>query len=251
MALPGFQGAGLRALSLVTLIAVWETVAVLVDSRLLPGAFEVAAAMWDYAVADDLILQVGNTLTRVAFSFTIAMVAGIAIGLAMGRGHRVNAILDGPLVIGLNIPALVVIILCFLWIGLNEVAVVTAVVINKVPVVVVTMREGARAIDRDLLQVARVFRLAPAKTFFKVYLPQLYPYVMASARTGLALIWKIVLVVELLGSSDGIGFKLGVFFQFFDITGILAYSFGFITVVLAIEYLLLAPLDRKIAAWRP
>ena len=60
-----------------------------------------------------------------------------------------------------------------------------------------------------------------------------------------------MLVVDLLGSSDGIGFKLGVFFQFFDITGILAYSFGFIAVVLAIEFLLLAPLDRKIAVWRP
>ncbi len=245
------HGAALRALSLTALVAIWEITAVLADSRHLPGAFEVAAALWSYAVEDDLILQVGNTLIRVAFSFTIAMVAGIAIGLAMGRDRRVNAILDSALVIGLNVPALVVIILCFLWIGLNEVAVVTAVVINKVPVVVVTMREGARAIDRDLLQVARVFRLPPGKTFFKVYLPQLYPYVMASARTGLALIWKIVLVVELLGSSDGIGFKLGVFFQFFDIVGILAYSFGFIAVVLAIEYLLLAPLDRKIAAWRP
>ena len=46
-------------------------------------------------------------------------------------------------------------------------------------------------------------------------------------------------------------FKLGVFFQFFDITGILAYSFGFIAVVLVIEYLVLAPLDKKLAAWRP
>ncbi len=245
------QGAALRALSLVALIAIWELAAALADSRHLPGAIEVASALWVYAVEDDLILQVGNTLIRVAFSFTIAMVAGIAIGLAMGRDRRVNALLDSALVIGLNIPALVVIILCFVWLGLNEVAVVAAVVINKIPIVVVTMREGARAIDRDLLQVARVFRLTPKKTFFKVYLPQLYPYVMASARTGLALIWKIVLVAELLGSSDGIGFKLGVFFQFFDITGILAYSFGFIAVVLAIEFLILAPLDRKIAAWRP
>ncbi|MEE8445076.1 MAG: ABC transporter permease subunit [Alphaproteobacteria bacterium] len=245
------HGAALRALSLVALVAIWEITAALADSRYLPGAVEVAVALWGYAVADDLIAQVGNTLIRVAFSFTIAMVAGIAIGLAMGRDRRVNALLDSALVIGLNIPALVVIILCFVWLGLNEVAVVAAVVINKIPIVVVTMREGARAIDRDLLQVARVFRLSPEKTFFKVYLPQLYPYVMASARTGLALIWKIVLVAELLGSSDGIGFKLGVFFQFFDIAGILAYSFGFIAVVLAIEFLILAPLDRKIAAWRP
>ena len=245
------HGAGPKALSLLAISVVWGLAALLADSRYLPGPAEVAASMYAYSVGDDLLAQVGITLARVAAAFAIAMAIGVAIGLAMGRSRSTNTALDSTLVIALNIPALVTIILCFVWFGLTELAALTAVVINKVPIVVVTMREGARAIDRDLLQVARVFRLSPQKTFFKVYLPQLYPYFMASARSGLALIWKIVLVVELLGRSNGVGFKLGVFFQFFDITGILAYSFGFIAVVLAIELLLLAPLDRKIAAWRP
>jgi len=59
-----------------------------------------------------------------------------------------------------------------------------------------------------------------------------------------------VLVVELLGRSNGVGFKLGIFFQFFDITSILAYSFAFIAVVMAIEYLIIAPLDRRLLEWR-
>ena len=73
---------------------------------------------------------------------------------------------------------------------------------------------------------------------------------MASARSGLALIWKIVLVVELLGRSNGVGFKLGIFFQFFDITSILSYSFAFIGIVMLIEYLCIAPLDRRLLGWR-
>ena len=134
--------------------------------------------------------------------------------------------LDGWLVLGLNIPALVTIILCYVWFGLTDVAAITAVAINKIPTVIVTVREGARAVDRQLLEVAEVFRLSRTRTLFKVYLPQLYPYLMAAARSGLALIWKIVLVVELLGRSEGIGFQLHVFFQFFDIAGILAYTPG-------------------------
>ena len=112
------------------------------------------------------------------------------------------------------------------------------------------MREGAKAVDTDLLQVTQAFKVSAYRTFFKVYLPQLYPYLLASARSGLALVWKIVLVVELLGRSDGVGFKLGVFFQFFDITSILAYSFAFIVVVMIIELLLIAPLDRRLMEWR-
>ena len=48
----------------------------------------------------------------------------------------------------------------------------------------------------------------------KILLPQLYPYILSSARSGLSLIWKIVLVVELLGRSNGVGFKLYGFFNF-------------------------------------
>ena len=70
----------------------------------------------------------------------------------------------------------------------------------------------------------------------KIYLPQIYPYIMATTRLTISLIWKIVLVVELLGRSDGIGFQIAIFFQDFDITSIFAYSFAFILIVAAFYF---------------
>ena len=84
----------------------------------------------------------------------------------------------------------------------------------------------------------------------RIVLPQLYPNLMATARSGLALIWKIVLVVELLGRSNGVGFQLQIYFQHFDVTGILAYAIAFIVVVQLIELSILRPLDRRIGRWR-
>ena len=104
--------------------------------------------------------------------------------------------------------------------------------------------------DKKLLQVADVYRLSRRDTFFKVYLPQLTPYLFGSARNGMAIIWKIVLVVELLGRSNGIGFQIGSYFHFFDIGGILAYTFAFAVVVFAIEALLLRPLETYTNRWR-
>ena len=246
-----FSDPWLRAISIVTFLAVWQIGAHLAESSLLPDPWQVAASIYAHAAAGELFYHVGVTLARVGVSFLIAMALGTALGVFMGRNRRWNVLLDGFLVLGLNIPALVVIILCFIWFGLGEFAAILAVAVNKFPIVVVTMREGARAIDKDLLQVAEAFRLSRQRTFFKVYLPQLYPYLMASARSGLALVWKIVLVVELLGRSNGVGFKLGVYFQFFDITSILAFSFAFIAVVMAIELVLFRPLDRSLEEWRP
>jgi NitT/TauT family transport system permease protein len=83
-----------------------------------------------------------------------------------------------------------------------------------------------------------------------VILPQLYPYLLGAARSGLALIWKIVLVVELLGRSSGVGFQLGIYFQLFDVAAILAYAIAFILVVQLIEWGILQPLERRATQWR-
>lgn len=240
----------LRILSALIFIAVWLVAAELVESRLLPTPWAVFLAIYYNISEGELLRHVGITLARVGVSFFIAMAFGTALGMIMGSNRRWDVALDGPLVFALNIPALVVIILCYIWFGLGEFAAILAVAINKFPVVVVTMREGARAVDSDLLQVAKAFRIDRRRTFFRIYLPQLFPYLLASARSGLALVWKIVLVVELLGRSDGVGFQLGMFFQFFDITNILAYSFAFISVVMAIELVLMAPIDRRLSEWR-
>ena len=94
----------------------------------------------------------------VAAAFAIAMGIGAGLGILMGRRRWVDAGLDGLLVLALNIPALVTAILCYIWLGLTEVAAVTAVALNKIPTVVVTVREGRARVDQGLLDVATVFR---------------------------------------------------------------------------------------------
>lgn len=240
----------LRVASLAALTLLWQLGSMAADDPVFPTPVAVFARLMHEIVNGALPGHLGITLARVAASFVLAMSIGSVIGIWMGSSRTANLLLDGPLVLGLNIPALVVIIVFFIWLGLTEVAAIAAVAVNKIPTVVVMVREGARAVDRDLLQVARAFHLERMTTLHKVYLPQLYPYFMASARNGLALIWKIVLVVELLGRSDGVGFQLGTFFQFFDMTGILAYAFAFAGIIYVLEATILRPLDNRLARWK-
>ena len=240
---------GLRLLSALLLLAVWQGAA-LSGSPLLPGPVTVARALVDDATQGYLLSDLGYTLARVVAAFVLAMAAGSAIGMLMGRSRPVDGLFDLWLVLGLNVPALVIIILCYLWIGLDETAAILAVALNKVAQTAVILREGARSVDTSLLQVADVFRLPWPRKLRQAYLPQLFPYFMAATRSGLSLIWKIVLVVELIGRSNGVGFRLGLYFQFFDIANILAYSASFIAIVLAIEGLVIRPLERRLTRWR-
>ena len=239
-----------QVLSLVALLALWQLAAILADSRVLPPPLEVLEVLIAGFEDGEVPYHIGITLARVAASFVLAMAIGIAFGIAMGRSKGLDRFFDGWLVLFLNIPALVTIILCYVWFGLVEAAAIAAVAVNKIPNVIVTVREGARALNPDYQEMAQSFRLSRAKTLRHVVLPQLFPFVVAAARSGLALIWKIVLVVELLGRSNGVGFQLYTFFQLFDVTSIFAYTLAFVAVVQIIELAVLQPLEAKANRWR-
>lgn len=232
---------------LLCVLTLWQGAALLVDSSTLPTISEVSRSFYYHLNEGNMLEHLVITLFRVSVSFAIAMFLGVLIGIVMGAYPDLDKAGDSILVIALNIPALVTILLCYIWFGLVEASAIAAVAINKIPTVIVMIREGARVVDRDLLAVGQVYRISPLRFFFKVYLPQLYPFIMASARSGLSLIWKVVLVVELLGRSDGVGFQLGSFFHFFDIASILAYTLAFAGIILFIEGLIMRPLDRYIA----
>lgn len=240
----------LRTVSIIVFFAVWTLAATLAADPSVPSPAAVAGFMVREAASGELFYHLGATLARVAAAFAISMTLGTAIGLAMGQSRVANRMLDPWLILLINLPALVLIVLCYIWIGLSEVAAIAAVALNKIPNVVITLREGARALDPKLAEMAQVYKFTRLRTARDVVLPQLQPYLAAASRSGLALIWKIVLVVELLGRSNGVGFQIHLYFQLFNVTAILAYAFGFVIVMLFIEYLLVQPLETRLTRWR-
>lgn len=240
----------LPGLSLLAFLLLWQILSSFLNNHTLPTPIAVAHVFWQEIESGQLPFNLGITLLRLLVSFTIAMLLGSAIGIALGLNQKLNSFFDNWLVIFLNIPALVTIILCYVWFGLVEYAAILAVVINKLPNVIVTIREGTRSLDKDLMDMARCYSFSKRKTLVHVIWPQLHPFIMAATRSGLALIWKIILVVELLGRSNGMGYQLHLFFQLFDVASILAYTIAFVAVIQLIELLLLKPLDEKAKRWR-
>lgn len=237
--------------SLMALVLLWACLAWwLADPQLAPGPQIVFPTLWTALVSGDLWPDLSATLTRVTAAFGLAMGFGVAIGIALGGSRRADRWFGPWLTVALNIPALVTIVLCYLWIGLNEWAAIAAVSLNKIPMVAVMLREGMVARDTDLSDMARLHRMGWFARLRHILIPQLAPHIMASARAGLALIWKIVLVVEFLGRSNGIGFRIHLDFQMFDIAGVLANALAFVAVMLAVEWGLLAPLAQRAARWR-
>ncbi len=240
----------IRAISFALLIALWQAAALASQSHRLPGPAPVLAAIWQEAQSGALFSNLAITLARVVAAFLLAMSLGAAVGYAMGRRPLVDRLLDPWLVVLLNLPALVVIVLAYVWAGLTEAAAIGAVALNKLPNAVVMAREGARALDPNLDEMAAVFRFSRAKRLRHIVLPQLAPYLAAATRSGLSLVWKIVLIVELLGRSNGVGFEINLAFQLFDMRLLLAYALPFVALMLAVETFVVQPIERRVSRWR-
>ena len=238
-------------LSVLGFVAFWAVLAAMMaDPRTLPSPWAVAQVVATEAVSGRLGLHVWATLVRVSVAFVLAMILGTALGITLGQSPRLDRWTAPWVTIFLNIPALVIIVLCYLWIGLNEVAAITAVTLNKAAMVLVTLREGTRALDPRLAEMARVYRVPPMARLRHWILPQLAPYIASAARNGLSVIWKIVLVVEFLGRSNGVGFQIHLKFQLFDIASVLAYAMAFVLAMLVIDHGLIQPLERRANRWR-
>lgn len=240
----------LRLASLLLLFLLWQSASIFAGPRVVPEPLVVLTTMWREILSGALPFNFGVTLLRVAASFTLAMLIGTALGLIMGRNKTADRLFDPWLIVLLNLPALVIIVLSYIWVGLTEAAAIGAVALNKLPVTTATIREGARALDVNLEEMAQVFRMSFGTRLRHVLIPQLVPYIAAATRTGLSLVWKIVLVVELLGRSNGVGFEIGIAFQLFDVALLLAYALPFVGVMLAIETFLVQPIERHVSRWR-
>lgn len=237
-------------LSLIGFIFIWSFAAHQLQDNSLPSPLAVWQSMVVEWRSGDLFVHLGATLLRVVAAFTVAMAIGSAIGIWLGMQPLADRLVDPWLILLLNIPALVIIVLSYIWFGLNEAAAIGAVALNKIPNVVVTLREGARSLMPEYAEMAKVYRFSLSKRLLHVVIPQLQPFFAAATRSGISLIWKIVLIVELLGRSNGVGFQIHLYFQLFDVATILAYTLAFVGVMLSVEYLILQPLDRYSNRWR-
>jgi NitT/TauT family transport system permease protein len=248
----GFERLGWVIASLLALVALWQVVAMVAgDVRRFPTPAVVLETVGRLAADGALFSNIAVTLERVALAFFFAMLIGSTIGILLGKFPLADKFFDPWLILFLNLPAIVTITLCFIWGGLTQTAAVIAVALNKIPSAAVSLREGTRALSRDLNEMAQIYKFGWWKTLRHVTLPQLAPFFAGAARTGLALIWKIVLVVEAFGGNGrGVGYQIFIAFQEFDVSTILAYALAFILIVQIIEFAVLQPLLARVNKWR-
>ena len=241
----------LRLGSVAAAILLWWLLSLAMPANLLPGPVVATVTLFKDFAQGDVLPHLFITLLRVTGGLALAMLIGVPIGILMGINHRAEKVLDIWVMVGLTVPSLCYAIICFILIGLNEVATIVTIGLTAAPSIAINLWEGVKTIDFKLVQMARIFEVGRTKILLRVLLPQVMPYVMASIRMGLGIVWKIAVLVELIGRPNGVGFKLFYWYQLADMAQVLAWTLLVTLVMLAIELGILKQLEHRLFGWRP
>jgi NitT/TauT family transport system permease protein len=237
-------------LSVLSIIGAWYLGSWTMSEKVLPAPHVVAAVLFESMRTGGIWLDIGITLGRILIAFTISMTISAVLGFTMGLSRRASVFFRVWIVCFITIPALVIMLTCYMVIGLNDKAAILGAAIPIIPILTINIRDGVKGIDPRLLGMAKAFRASTRQQIFEVVAPQVAPILLASARFGLGLVWKMILFAELLGRGDGIGYKIEFYYQMFNMKEVLAHALSFLMVMLFIEVVILGTIEKRIFRWR-
>lgn len=240
-----------RWLFIIVALLLWQAYAVFRDSRLIPTPVKVGATMWKILTSGIFFEQLAASMTRILIGFSLAMLAGTIIGILMGSRKSWDEFFKALVILGLALPGLIYALICVMFFGISMLAPVTAILAGSYPFVVVNVAEGVKALDKDLIDMGRSYKVGRGKIVRQVIMPSLLPFILAAIRNGFAIAWKICTLVEVFGAVSGVGYMIKSSFDQYAVYGIIAWALLFGGVMLLIEYGILVPAERYLARWRP
>jgi NitT/TauT family transport system permease protein len=229
----------------VVVAALWELVALsgVFPQRLFPPLEEIAATLARLTAQGILPHHAADTVFRLVLGFAIAAVAGVLIGIVMGRYKRAEDLLLPLVSIGAPIPGLAYAPLFLLWFGLGDTGSIVLVAFVSAFSITINTWTGVKAVKEIWLRAAQTMGADERRLFRYVILPGALPYILTGCRLGLAQAWRILVAVEMLAAVPwGLGWLIFGAREFLNTDAMLAGIAVIGLIGLGLEKLVFQPL---------
>jgi ABC-type nitrate/sulfonate/bicarbonate transport system permease component len=195
-------------LFLLGLLAVWELIAraELVNPLVVPPVSRVLGIFADLLWSGQLPLQILASLKRAMVGYLLAALLSIPLGILMGLFEAIRRALEVIVEMLRPIPPPVMIPVAMLFFGLEDEMKVSVIFFSCAWPILLNTLDGVRNIDRVLVHTARTFGLSQPEIIRQVILPACAPQIMTGLRVSLPIMLILVVISEMVGSTDGIGY---------------------------------------------
>ena len=241
----------LRVGSIVVLLVGWWLLSLLFPPSLVPKPWDTIVEVFSIIRTGEFFDNMGSTLWRVFVGFGFAMLVSIPLGIIMGSFRNLESFFEPPVILGLTMPGLIWALMMIMFFGLTEFSAYSAVAVTIFPMLTISIWQGTKSLDKDLIDMSTAFHASVYSKLVDVILPQLVSHLLAAIRYGLGLAWKVVVLVEMFGFSNGVGYRVMHGFDIFSMKAVLAWAITFLLVMIFIEFGVIGFLERSVTRWRP
>lgn len=238
----GLCGAG-------SLLGIWAWASMGLPDIVLPSPLRTFAAIIDLASSGELVEQLARTLARTLLGSALAVALGIGFGVLCGLSTIADEFVRPARILLTGLPPVVMIVIAMIWLGPSGPVVVLTVATAMGPQIMLATREAVRVVDRDLLEMSRLFRVSLWWRLRHVIIPATAPPVLAAVAVTLSNALRLAMMAELLAAPDGSGASIATARTYLETPTVFAWAVVAVTFALTVDALVLGPVRRKVLAW--
>lgn len=176
--------------------------------QILPSPVYVYSTAAEMITSGEIVYHAGVSLRRVVIGFLFGAVAGLALGMGMGLSQRVDDYVRPLFLAFAQIPTLGWIPLLMLIFGIGETLKIIVIAKGALVPMAMNTAAGIRSVPANFVEVGRALQFSRWQTLRLVVLPGAAPSIFTGIRYGLTHSWTALVGVELLASSEGLGYLL-------------------------------------------
>jgi len=180
--------------------------------------------------------------------YFFATVIGVTIGIIIGSFKKIYQLLDPVLQFWRAIPATAIIPVGILLIGIGDQMKIVVICFGAMWPILINSADGARLVPTERLDTARIFGLTPIETLLRVIVPSASPMIAAGMRTGLSIAFIMIVVSEMIGSTDGLGYYILQAQRTFAIPEMYG-GIGLLAILGYLLNVLFVQVEKRVLAW--
>jgi len=193
----------LKALAVVLALVVWQIAAKAVASSiLLVSPIDVIVRLKSLVAEEGFFGVVGYTLSRIARGFFFGGLLGAVLALLAGRFRFIEILLWPYMLTIKSVPVASFIVVAFIWLSASELAIFISFLM-VLPIIYTNLLDGIKSVDRQMLEMADVFKMPFSRRLRYIWLPAVKPFALSGSKIALGLAWKAGVAAELIGYPAG------------------------------------------------
>ena len=238
---------GATVVVVVAIILAMQIGSAFIPPYILPSPWMVAQSLFESLTTD--YLQILITIIRLLISLLISIAVGTAIGIITGTIASVRPYLRALVIIDTGIPALSWMLMAVFWFKDPEIRMFFIMFVIVVPIYALNVHDGIRAMSKEWLEMCESFRPSRWQVLRYLILPHIVPYVLMTTKSTIGYATRMLIFAELIGSSLGIGARMGLAQATFHMESVIAWTVLLVVMNMSAQGIV-GLIERYLLRWR-